>query len=187
MELISIYYILIIVQIFLALKIYNHLVKNTTRLESLTKLTIQVNIANIVYYIYKFLLINNYITIDNVSYFISILFNLNLIITIGFFIYRYYLQPVHNFFVYYDSIQLHVFNLVYIVIELWMHHYIPLYFESTILLSLMLFISWGPLYYYYKQWNYNICLYETIGIYCIISIYIAHSISIYMMDIITKN
>ena len=186
MNIINIYYTILLFHTVYGLIIYNYVLKQLSIIEKITKITIQINIANTCYYIYKILVLNNYIQFDISSHVISILYNLNGIVSIGYIVYRYLIEPVHNFYIYYDSVQLHLFNLLYMTCELYMNAYIPVYIESTAILTLVLFIAWGPLYYYHSKWNYNICLYKILGVYCIFSIYLVHYMIIYTVDII-KN
>lgn len=181
MDIINIYYGIILSHSIYGFLIYGYLLKNIPIIEKITKITIQVNTVNLIYYFYRILLVNNFIVTDISSYLFSLLFNYNLIVCIGYIIYRLYIEKLHNFFIYYDSVQLHLFNFIYMIAEMFHISYSELYFESNIILSIIIFNAWIPLFYFYNKWNYSVCIYDIFGIGCIFSMFLLNNLIIYYM------
>ena len=186
MDIFNLYYGIIFAHSIYGFLIYGYLLKNLPLIEKITKITIQVNILNLIYYFYRILLLNNFIYTDNSSFLFSLLFNYNLIVFIGYIIYRLYIEKLHNFYIYYDSVQLHFFNLIYMIAELGQIEYNQLYFESNIILSIIIFNAWIPLYYFCNKWNYNVCIFNILGIGYICIMYILNNFTTYMINTI-KN
>jgi hypothetical protein len=178
----TIYYETIIGQIVLAFILYKYAI-NLCFIEKYFKMTIQVNLLNLIYYIYRLLYVKEYIVYEISKYYFSILVNLNYVITLGYIIYRFFYYE-RDFFLYYDTIILHLYNCVNILIET---SYIledintyQYYIESNLILSLIIFISWYPLLIIYKRWNYDLNLTTIFGKLCILSIYVFYNIIIYV-------
>ena len=181
------YYVLIISQLFGSLLLY-HLTLNINTLEKFTRITFQVNVLNIIYNIYRLLIIYDIVIPIDLSYIVSILINLNMVVSVGYHLYKKMVcNAKYLYFVNFDTIILHLYNLIFISIELVFYDYKVCYLYSNLILSIILYIAWAPLHYIYNRWNYNVDLHSVIGIIYILGIYICHIITIYFMSNMIKN
>ncbi len=181
------YYVLIISQLFGSLLLY-HLTLNINTLEKFTRITFQVNVLNIIYNIYRLLIIYDIVIPIDLSYIVSILINLNMVVSVGYHLYKKMVcNAKYLYFVNFDAIILHLYNLIFICIELVFYDYKVCYLYSNLILSIILYIAWAPLYYIYNRWNYNVDLHSVIGIIYLLGIYVCHIITIYFMSNMIKN
>lgn len=177
----ELFYYYVISQTLFAFIIYNKTL-NTSILEKVTKITIQVNILNLIYYSYRICQINELIETVDLSIPLSILINLNVVVSGGYIIYRNILDFKPLYFIYFDSVILHIYNLIFIIFELNYYNYIIEYYYSNICLSIIILRAWYPLYRLYGIWNYNVNLHTNIGKLYIISIYLYMNSLVYIVS-----
>ena len=181
----ELFYYYVISQTLFAFIIYNKTL-NASILEKVTRITIQVNILNVIYYSYKICEINQLIKPVDLSIISSILINLNLVVSGGYIIYRNIVNYKPLYFIYFDSVILHIYNLIFIIFELNYHNYLIDYYYSNIYLSIILYNAWYPLYRLYGIWNYGVNLHTNIGKLYIISIYLYMNSLVYIVSLL-KN
>lgn len=176
-------YYFFISQILIAFIIYNKTL-NASILEKISRITIQVNILNIIYYSYRICQTTQLIENIDLSIPLSILINLNVVVSGGYIIYRNIVDYKPLYFIYFDSVILHIYNLIFVIFELNYYNYVIDYYYSNICLSIIIFNAWYPLYKLYGIWNYNVNFERFIGKLYIISIYLYMNSLVYIASLL---
>lgn len=156
----QLYYIFIFVHTFFGLLLSYKLTTYTHFLEYISRITIQINILNLFYYLN--IIIHLFYYNNDCNYIgFSILYPLNLYLTVAYGVYRFMIDLTHNVkLIYdYDSVILHLYNSIYMIMEYYIRRqYVVNYIIHNMWLIGILGLAWGPLYICHNKWNYNLDL-----------------------------
>ena len=156
----QLYYIFIFIHSLFGLLLSYKLTNYVHFMEYITRITIQINILNLFYYL-NILLHLFYYKQPCLYRGFNILFPLNIYLTVAYGVYRFVIDLTQNVkLIYdYDSVILHLFNTIYMIGEYYIHmNYVSTCLYQNIIFCCILVIAWGPLYICYNTWNYNLDL-----------------------------